>query len=107
MSIKPIDLLTSMNQLHEVAKTQHQMDNLALSQQLHLDKEADKKSKESDKTVDQTNETYKTVDNDSHAKENRERRKHPQQGEVKNHHEEHAPRQVEDERLGSNFDIRK
>ena len=107
MSIKPIDLLTSMNQLHEVAKTQHQIDNLALSQQLHLDKESGQKSKESDKTVDQTNETSKTVDNDSHAKENRERRKHPNQGESKNHHEEHPPRQIEDERLGSNFDIRK
>ncbi|MBP7901600.1 MAG: hypothetical protein KA015_02165 [Spirochaetes bacterium] len=107
MSIKPIDLLTSMNQLHEVAKTQHQIDNIALSQQLHLDKESGQKSKESDKTVDQTNEAYKSVDNDSHEKEKRERRKHPQYGESKKSHDEHAPRQIEDERLGSNFDIRK
>lgn len=108
MSLKPIDLLTNMNQLHEVAKNQHHADNAALAQQLQLDKESGEKSQLSDKTVDETKNASETVDNNSGGTASDQAHhgeKKKQDASSPSH--QHKPLQVEDEKLGANFDIRK
>lgn len=106
MSIKPIDLQVQMNQMHELARREHQAEQAAAVQHQFLDKEAAKKAENADKTVTKHEDVNRAEKRDEGAPRER-RRGGGKAPEEERKHSASAPVTVTDDRIGHIIDIRK
>ena len=107
MSIKPLDMQTNINQMHEVAKNTKDVASAVVAQQSFLDNEANEKSKKTDSRVDTSKEgnqitkkgeEEKSANKDFDFKHRKKDEEDAKSNEVAS---------IESDRLGCIIDIRK
>ena len=108
MTIKPIDLQTSIGQIHEVARHQHAQ-NEALAQQMHhLDKEALDKANVVDSHLDESRESQHATNRlDEHSSGSGKRKQKGKDGSSSPGEKKRGVEFVEDESLGRIIDVKK
>lgn len=106
MSIKPIDLQTNINQMHEVGKVEHSRLNALNEQQLVMDKHAAEKSNLAKSKLDETEKGEKTAIRDEDKKNDKRFMGYDQGGEKKKD-EPHPRDRMKDEKMGNIIDVLK
>jgi hypothetical protein len=108
MTIKPIDLQTSIGQMHEVARHQHSH-NEALAQQMHhLDKEALDKAVVADSHLDESEKSQHAANRlDDRPSDSRKRKKKDNNGSSPQNEKKRGVEFVEDKSLGRIIDVKK
>jgi hypothetical protein len=108
MTIKPIDIQTSIGQIHEVARTQQALNESLAAQMQHLDKEALDKGQTADSRLEESKESQHLTNRlDEHkggsGRRRREKREPGKKGTASSSHVQ----VVEDQSLGRFIDVKK
>jgi len=101
MTIKPIDLQTSIGQMPEVSKHEHARQGALAAEQQILDKEASEKSNLKNTKLDEAEKGEKTSIKDEHKQQS----SHHGKGHDEKKHDEKNPEKMKDERMGKIIDI--
>lgn len=109
MSIKPIDMQTSMGQMHEVARKEHAHAEALLQELHHLDDEADEKSNLAKRKLDESRESGEMTNRLDDREAGKGKNRKGRDGNKEFHNDE-SKRHIEivtDENLGRFVDYKK
>ncbi len=108
MSIKPIDLLSNMGQMHEVGRGEHARSGAVAEQQQLLDEEAAKQSRLINTKLDETKKSEKTEVRDALADDKEKEKQKKKQDEESREREKKKQQELsKDANLGRIIDILK
>jgi len=104
MSIKPIDLQTSIGQMPEVSKNEHARQGALAAQQQILDKEANEKSILKNTRLDEAEKGERTSIKDEHKSGEKYNPEHSSEEEQKKH-DTKSGEKMKDDKMGKIIDI--
>lgn len=108
MAIKPIDLLTNMGQISEVARAEQNRQTQMTEEQKFMAEQQLKSAKIKDEQVDKTEKSEgKKIKEEEHGFSSGHGQKHHHEDAEIEKKNEHKPEHLEDDRLGRIIDIKK